>query len=100
MIHVEDRRAVLEQAARVLSGEAAPPQEHRIIHKDGSIRWIRNTAVVHRDAHGRVTSYDDLISDVTARKQAEERCGTRKPFTSPSWKPFRCKCLQGSGRPD
>ncbi len=72
MIVPEDRDMVLTHIARVESGEAVPSLEHRILHKDGSIRWIKNTPVLHRDEDGRVTSYDGLISDITERKWAEE----------------------------
>jgi PAS domain S-box-containing protein len=36
------------------------------------IRWVRNTPVLHRDASGALVSYDGLISDITARRVAEE----------------------------
>jgi len=72
MVPEEDRPAVLEQAQRLLSGDAADPIEHRIVHKDGSIRYVRNTPVVHRDASGAVASYDGIINDITERKRAEE----------------------------
>src|SRR5678815_4035058 len=73
MIHVDDRPAVLERASRILRGEDAPPLEHRIIHKNGTERWIRNTTVPRKDAHGRLVAYDGLVDDITERKQAEER---------------------------
>ena len=70
MVHQEDRDAVARQAARNIAGETAP-LEHRIIHKDGSIRWVRNTAVAHKDAYGHISSYDALVTDITERKAAE-----------------------------
>jgi len=73
MIREEDRPAVLEQAERILNGQETPPLEHRIIHKDGSVRWIRNTTVPRKDAQGRLVAYDGLVYDITERKQAEER---------------------------
>ena len=73
MIHEEDRPAVLEQTKRILSGEEPPPIEHRIIHKNGTEHWIRNTTVPRKDAHGRLEAYDGLVYDITERKQAEER---------------------------
>jgi PAS domain S-box-containing protein len=72
MIAPEDRDAVMIQVRRVLIGEDIPSFEHRIIHRDGSIRWISNTAVLYRDEQGRVTAYDGLIRDITPRKQIEE----------------------------
>ena len=73
MIREEDRPAVLKQAERILKGQETPPLEHRIIHKDGSVRWIRNTTVPRKDAQGRLVAYDGLVYDITERKQAEER---------------------------
>lgn len=71
MVHVEDRKKVLEQARQLLDGNAGAPLEHRINHKSGEIRWVRNTAVIHRDHDGLVSSYDGLVSNITERKQAE-----------------------------
>ncbi|GFK95573.1 putative signaling protein [Fundidesulfovibrio magnetotacticus] len=72
MVHEEDRAAVLEQAARLLRGESAPALEHRILHKDGSERWVRNTPVIRRDAFGRVAFYDGILQDITGAKNMEE----------------------------
>lgn len=71
VIHEEDRSAVLAQVDWLLKGEQPPPIEHRIIHKNGSTRWIRNTPLPHRSGSGRLLSYDGLISDITHRKAAE-----------------------------
>jgi PAS domain S-box-containing protein len=72
MIHEEDREAVLNQVEKILSGEAVQPLEHRIICKDGSIRWVRNTPVPHYDKDGRLLSYEGIIVDISERKKAEE----------------------------
>lgn len=71
VIHEEDREAVVEQARRILAGEVPPPLEHRLVNKDGSVRWIRNTPIPHRDADGHLIAYDGLITDITTRKHAE-----------------------------
>lgn len=72
MIHPADQIAVLDQITSILSGEEAPALEHRIIHKDGSTRWVRNTPALLYDNEGRLTAYDGLITDITERRQAEE----------------------------
>ncbi|HEX9023417.1 MAG TPA: ATP-binding protein, partial [Geobacteraceae bacterium] len=72
MVHEEDRPAVLEQAGKVTSGDAVSI-EHRIVHKDGSIRWVRNTPALRRDPRGRVVAYDCLITDITERKNLENQ---------------------------
>ena len=73
VIYDEDREAVMSQVARILKDEQPPPLEHRIVHKDGRVRWIRNTTIPHHDPQGQLVGYDGLISDVTNRKQAEEK---------------------------
>ena len=72
MVHEEDHAAVQEQAGRVLSGQDVPPIEHRILRKDGVLRWVRNTLVPHHDPEGNLLSYDGLIRDIHERKEAEE----------------------------
>jgi PAS domain S-box-containing protein len=71
MIYSEDKPAVMAQAEGILRGETPPPLEHRIVHKNGRIRWIKNTTVPRKDDQGWLISYDGLISDITDRKQAE-----------------------------
>lgn len=73
MVCEEDRPAVLDQVSRILKGEIPAPIEHRILHKSGCIRWIRNTAVPRRDPQGRLVAYDGLVHDITSRKEAEEQ---------------------------
>lgn len=71
MVHEEDKEHVTDQARQALSGMEVPPLTHRIRHRDGSLRWIRNTIVLRKDSAGRVLSYDGLITDITKLKQAE-----------------------------
>ncbi|MCU0242569.1 MAG: PAS domain S-box protein, partial [Vicinamibacteria bacterium] len=71
MLPAEDCGRVEEQAERLTRGEDCPPIEHRIVRKDGELRWVRNTPVLHNDPDGRLQSYDGLIRDITERKQAE-----------------------------
>jgi PAS domain S-box-containing protein len=69
----EERPLVTRQIEEILSGKKeVDPIEHRIIHKEGHIRWVKNTIVLHYDLQGRLVSYDGLISDITARREAEK----------------------------
>ena len=72
MVHEEDRVEVEKQASETLSGGKAESLEHRIVRKDGIIRWVRNTTVPCFDEEGRLLSYDGLIRDITDHKMAEE----------------------------
>jgi PAS domain S-box-containing protein len=71
VVHEHDRAAVLDQVRRIMHGETSAPIEHRIRHKSGSMRWIKNTPVPRRDDRGNLVAYDGLISDITERKRAE-----------------------------
>jgi two-component system, NtrC family, sensor kinase len=78
MVPRADREKVLEQARCALAGERVRPLEHRIVHRDGSTRWIRNTIVVTTDASGAPVAYDGLINDITAIKKAEAEEAVRQ----------------------
>ncbi len=71
MVHGDDREAVIQQASAVLRGEEPPPMEHRIIHRNGEIRWVRNTVVAHRDGRGQLISYDGIVQDITEMQAAQ-----------------------------
>jgi PAS domain S-box-containing protein len=72
MIYEEDQDAVLNQISELLSGRDVGSLEHRIIHRDGSIRWVKNELILHLDEHENLVSYDGLITDITKRKKMEE----------------------------
>lgn len=80
MVHEEDRTAVVDQVLRVLAGEMPPPREHRILHRDGQVRWVRTKVVPRRDQDGKLTAYDGLIADITERKRAEEKLVASEVF--------------------
>lgn len=80
MVHPEDQADVVQQAERAARGEAVPPIEHRILHRDGSLRWVRNTVVPHFNEGGELLGYDGLIRDISARKLAEEQLVRSEAF--------------------
>jgi PAS domain S-box-containing protein len=71
VVHPEDLHVVREQAELALRGQNLPPLEHRIIRKNGSVRWVRNTPVLHFDGQGALIAYDGLIQDISERKKSE-----------------------------
>ena len=73
MVVPDDRAIVVEQSRRVLAGERPGPIEHRIIRKDGALRWVRNTAVPRLDPSGSLVAYDGLIQDITERHALQEQ---------------------------
>lgn len=73
MVYEEDRTSVIEQANQILSGESIKFLEHRVVHKNGSKKWVRNTVVPRYDKEGHLVSYDGLIEDITERKKLEQQ---------------------------
>jgi two-component system cell cycle sensor histidine kinase/response regulator CckA len=73
MVVPEDRPAVIEQARAVLAGECFTPIEHRIVRKDGAMRWVRNTPVPQFGPDGSLVACDGLIQDITERRALETR---------------------------
>ena len=72
MIYEDDRLAVTRHANRVLTENNPLTLEHRLRHKNGSIRWVRNTLVPRHDDRGYLIAYDGIVTDITERKQYEE----------------------------
>jgi two-component system, sensor histidine kinase PdtaS len=73
MIVPEDRERVEKHTARIAYETAPEAIEHRIKRKDGTLRWIRNTPVLHFDSSGRLAFRDGIVVDITERKLAEEK---------------------------
>jgi PAS domain S-box-containing protein len=73
MILTEDRQTVIDAAQHVQAAKTTDTFEHRIQHKDGSIRWVQTTLVPCIGPDGELQSYDGVITDITERKQAEEK---------------------------
>jgi len=67
----EDRALVLEQTADVEANRRMRPVEHRIVRKDGSLRWVRSTPVPQYAPDGTLLGYDGLIQDITERRALE-----------------------------
>jgi diguanylate cyclase (GGDEF)-like protein/hemerythrin-like metal-binding protein/PAS domain S-box-containing protein len=73
MVAPEDRELVREQIQQILEGISPPPIEHRIIRKDGQIRWVCDTIILNKDESGKLVSYDGVIKDITKLKSAESK---------------------------
>ena len=72
MIFPADREIALRQAREILHEQQSGSVEHRIIRKDGAVRWVKNTPVLHFNEAHELIAYDGLVSDITERKEAEE----------------------------
>jgi PAS domain S-box-containing protein len=73
MVHPDDRHLIrsVEEKSRENSAEFA--YDYRIIHSDGSLRFLRGHGKVVRDNDGRVVRIGGADQDITELKQAEEK---------------------------
>jgi len=71
LIPEEDRDIVHDHIATLNPDHPATTFEHRVIGKDGDIRWQRWTNLASFDEQGRINEYQSVGNDVTDRRQAE-----------------------------
>src|SRR5688572_11284758 len=73
LVHPDDMAAVLERAHAHIAGQTPVYEiEHRMVHRDGSIRWFLARGSVVRDERGAAVSMTGTDTDITARKRSEE----------------------------
>ncbi len=70
-VHPEDRDAFVRNMETNLAGHESGPMEYRVVHPDGSVRWLHAQGVILRDAEGRLVKNLGTIQDITEHKQAE-----------------------------
>jgi PAS domain S-box-containing protein len=73
MVHPEDREMVTKHSEKMFWESAPISIEHRIIHKNGMILWIRNTSTPRLNDQGEIIACDGLIENITERKMIEEQ---------------------------
>jgi PAS domain S-box-containing protein len=71
MVHPDDQALWETAHTRVRVGEPTQ-EEYRIVRPDGTLRWVRDSIMVSRDAHGRTLRLDGVLTDITAHKRAEQ----------------------------
>ena len=73
-VHPNDRERAWASIFDVIEGRSKSHKlEYRMLHKDGSIRWILDQAkVMQRDEHGKATRMCGTHTDITERKLLEE----------------------------
>ena len=72
MIHPESEEYFKKQWSLLLLGEIPDTYEYKIIHKDGSARWLFQKNVAVRNANDSPIAIEAIVSDITERKLLEE----------------------------
>jgi len=68
-IHPEDRDRIAAALAKQVQGQYN--EEYRIVHPNGSVRWIQDRAFPIRDRNSKVYRVVGIAQDTTERKQTE-----------------------------
>jgi PAS domain S-box-containing protein len=71
-LHPEDRDRAIGVLAEALNGDGYS-MEYRLQHKDGSYHWVQDNNLVVHDATGNSKHAVGVWTDITERKQAEDR---------------------------
>ncbi|MFW6077612.1 MAG: PAS domain-containing protein, partial [Hyphomicrobiales bacterium] len=71
-LHPEDRERADEETRQFVESADGLSIEFRVVHPDGSVRWIQGRGRMIRDRDGRPIRMIGVNFDVTERKQAEE----------------------------
>ncbi len=73
-VHPDDRARLQADLDTHLDGHSSQfESEYRMMHRDGSYRWMLSRAIVVRDESGRPVRIAGSQTDVTGRKQAERQ---------------------------
>ena len=82
-LHPEDAARLRADAQACADGRTPSfESEHRMVHRDGSIRWFLTRGSSVRQADGRVTRITGTDTDITERKQVEASLEeARREFT-------------------
>jgi PAS domain S-box-containing protein len=73
LIHVDDRARITVSLQDHLQGRKSTHDiEHRIMHADGSCRWVLSRSVINCDAQGHPYRVQGAVMDITDRKRLEE----------------------------
>jgi PAS domain S-box-containing protein len=70
LIHPDDRETVVSAYAKAIEKGRVFEMEYRLIHPDGTTRWVRDHAVAVRDLEGRALYCQGVVLDVTQSKDA------------------------------
>ena len=72
ILHPDDRERVRTMLDRALETRGAYDLEYRVIWPDGSIHWLQGRGQVTLDESGNVTGRIGCMTDITARRLADE----------------------------
>ena len=77
-LHPDDRRRVADEWSRFVRERQPFSSEYRFLRPDGTIVWLQASAVESRSAGGALHGHIGTVSDVTKRKEGEDKLRIRE----------------------
>lgn len=71
-VHPDDREMITKAVEDALSGEKSYQIDHRLVRRDGEIRFVKEIAEVRRDENGTPVSMHGTMQDITDLKAVED----------------------------
>lgn len=72
LVHAEDMARVgAEVDAYTREGRHEFVQEYRLLDRSGGVHWVEDRTWLRRDAAGKLTHYQGVVTDVSERRRAE-----------------------------
>ena len=98
-VHPLDLERVKAEISEHLAGKVSLLEtEYRMLHRDGTYRWVLTRGLAVRDERGTVVRMAGSQSDISARKQAESRLRERGALDSMTELPSRALLLDRLGQ--
>jgi PAS domain S-box-containing protein len=82
IIHPDDLAMVSRLVDEARTARTQSSIEYRIVHRDGSVRWVYERGQGIYDADGKILHIDGAIFDITARKHLEEQVVGQKQMAT------------------
>jgi two-component system, sensor histidine kinase and response regulator len=73
LVHPDDRTFVSNHILDAMRRGTHFSLEHRIVRRDGAIRWIAERGRIFRDPDDRAVSLRGILTDVTVRREEDQR---------------------------
>jgi PAS domain S-box-containing protein len=71
VIHPDDRARVEEATAAAVAARSSYVVDYRVVHRNGTIRWLQDKGQGVFDEKGRPLHFDGIVFDITDLKTAE-----------------------------
>ena len=78
VVHPEDRNRVTEAIQRSLEHGQPYEVEHRVIHPDGTVRWVQERGAVERNEENQPVRMTGVVLDIQDRKLVEMALANRE----------------------